>query len=297
MLISSNRPLEKLAISIMVSFYSIIPNQGKIYLRSFLSRLTAIYLGVIKLFHYGTIDMFDGIAIETTTYCNRQCKYCPNSIYDRGRREKEGLMPAELFKKIIDDLKAINFNGRLMPHLFGEPLLDKRLPQLLKYAHEQLPQASLSIDTNGDYLDKDLLDKLYESGVGAFYVTLHDKTDISANRIDQLIKYVKSSKKKIKIVSQVLDESTPLYTRAGLVKINKINWQLPCIKPIVIDYCGNVLLCCNDYFGDTAVGNVGKITLKEIWKSNIFINMRANLRHGIYESLGCQRCIKSMHVD
>ena len=70
-----------------------------------------IFRNLYKLLSHGTVDMFDGISIETTTYCNRRCSYCPNSTFDRGEKKNEKLMEVWLFKKIIDELRDIKYKS------------------------------------------------------------------------------------------------------------------------------------------------------------------------------------------
>ena len=114
----------------------------------YLRVLRGIYYSLAKAYQrsffvvkYGNPDMFNDIIIETTTQCNRRCGYCPNSVYDRSLKHNSHLMSEHLFMKIINDLKEMRFAGRISPHFYGEPLLDKRLYRLMKYAHDTLPKA------------------------------------------------------------------------------------------------------------------------------------------------------------
>lgn len=90
-----------------------------------------IFFKFRNLITVGSLDFFSIIEIETITECNRKCVYCPNYQYDRGKH----LMSEKCYKKIIDELAGIGFRGRVSPHFYGEPLLDKRLPDLIKGSH------------------------------------------------------------------------------------------------------------------------------------------------------------------
>lgn len=46
------------------------------------------------------------IEIETSTFCNRNCPWCPNSKYQRNEYKK--YISKRLFTKIIEDLKKSN---------------------------------------------------------------------------------------------------------------------------------------------------------------------------------------------
>ncbi len=112
------------------------------------------------------------VNIETTAYCNRKCSFC--FYADRFPKREQGIMKEEVYKKVIDDLAAYGFRGRLSPHSYGEPLLDKRLPSLMEYTRKKLPWCTLDVRTNGDYLTEDLLLTLLNKGVDSFLITNYD---------------------------------------------------------------------------------------------------------------------------
>ena len=124
-------------------------------------------------FKYGTTDYFNDINIEINTGCNRRCEYCPNSKFERGLLKYEKFMDKRLFKKIINELSAINFAGRISPQCYGEPLLDKRVIELMSYANKKLPNVCLVMITNGDFLTIDLYNKLINAGIKKFIITQH----------------------------------------------------------------------------------------------------------------------------
>ena len=104
--------------------------------------------------------LFEAVEIETTTVCNRTCSYCPNSAIKR----PAGNMDEALFRSIIDSLKEMDFSGRVSPHFYGEPLVDRRILKFIAYTREKLPKAFIKLFTNGDLLTYDLFLKLLESG-------------------------------------------------------------------------------------------------------------------------------------
>ncbi len=265
-------------------------------LRKAYLKVSVFFRDFYKILIYGTVDMFDEVVIETTTYCNRKCSYCPNSVFDRGQKNNEKLMPVKLFKKIIDDLKDINYKGRIYPHLYGEPLLDERLKELMHYAYKKLPQAEITIHTNGDFLNIDILNKLYEAGVRSYFITLHGDVTEGAKRIKKLMRYIEMSKKRIKIFCQVMNDNTALSTRVGLVQVKNVNKDdFQCASPFCIDYKGDVLICCHDYLGvSNSFGNVGKDKIMEIWQKKYFKRIRKQLAKKVFSLELCKRC-QSLH--
>lgn len=259
--------------------------------------ITRIYYNYCNVFKYGTKDMFHEINIETSTYCNRRCSYCPNSVFDRGLKKNEKLMSENIFRKIIDELSKINFAGRISPHLYGEPLLDKRLPELMMYAHKKLLKAKIEIYTNGDFLNKEIIERFYDSGVKFYLISLHETGREKQKKIDNLHLFEKFMKNRGKDIEfDILDISNaPLYTRAGLVKVKEVNKEPPCsfsALPLVINYNGDVVLCCNDYFGEVSFGNLNQESIIKIWNKPKFKKIRKELENKVYRLKICKRCNK-----
>lgn len=261
------------------------------------SRWLSLSRNFMKRLTYGTSDMFDEIAIETTTHCNRACLYCPNSIFDRGQKKNEKLMKEELFRKIIDDLAEMGYRGGIYPYFYGEPLLDNRLVDFMGYAHKRLPQARLAVNTNGDFLTSQILDKLYFAGVRSFWITLHGNIQEGEKRVKELIRHVKATGKKITILCQIMNGNTALSTRIGLVKVKNIRKDdFYCLAPVCINYKGDLLLCCHDYLGfSNLFGNVEKEKIMEIWKKNNFKLVREKLSRQEYILDICRKCVSAHH--
>lgn len=230
-----------------------------------------IYYAIKNLWNYGRLDMFNNIEIETTTICNRKCEYCPNSKHDRGMF----YMDIKLYKKIINDLAKINYAGRLSPHFYGEPLCDTRIVELMEYTHLKLPKAKLIIFSNGDLLTPYLYHQLLNVGVDHFEIT--DHPPVKNNIRFEKAKYQKH------------DEQV-LYNRGGLVDfgVKVTNCTLP-KKNVVVDFDGNVILCCNDYFSTIKFGNLNEKSIMDVWDSDSYKNFRKNLDKNV---MTCPLCIK-----
>lgn len=245
------------------------------------------------LLKHGTFDFFDDVDIETNTGCNRRCVYCPNSIYDRGLVKKQKLMDENLFKKIIDELVRIGFDGRISPHLYGEPLLDKRIPRLIRYVRTKLPKVRIVLVSNGDLLTIDKYIELSDAGVNNFRITQHGK-EMNPN-IKDLFEFIKKrSNKKAKVWYELADLGVPLYNRGGLIKppIPDYNPRCLCINnPLVIDYDGNVILCCNDYLSSIKFGNLRNKSLLDIWNSRQFKEIRKQLKRREFNLDICKKCV------
>ncbi|MCX6992716.1 MAG: radical SAM protein [Kiritimatiellaeota bacterium] len=95
--------------------------------------------------------------IETASCCNLRCVMCPNK--DVAAADK-GLMPLELFQKIIDQARHFALDVNL--HHRGEPLMNPALFDMIRYANA----AGLKVrfHTNGALLDEVKARRLLEAG-------------------------------------------------------------------------------------------------------------------------------------
>lgn len=230
------------------------------------------------------------VNIETTAYCNRKCSFC--FYADRFPKRDMGVMKEETFKKIIDDLAAIKFRGRLSPHSYGEPLLDKRLPDLMEYARKRLPLCTLDVRTNGDYLNEDMLRKLLSKGVDTFLITNYDDDEKPA--LEELRRRYPSpvALRSYKDFDKV-DRAGAIFDRGE--SVGKI-----CRRPsaaLVVNWKGNVVLCCQDFYEDHCFGNVMDQSIQDIWNGPEFVRYRDELLRGNRDiSQICSHCDDYGHI-
>jgi len=276
--------------------YKNIPNYFKKYAKYFYYDLLLYFKYRLRYrLLYGVWDFFDSIALETTTYCNLRCKFCPNNKYTRSLKENEKLMPTRLFEKIIDELSEINYQGQILFHFYGEPLTDKRLPELVNYANKKLPKANIQLNTNGFLLSIPLYKELISKGVKIFFITQYSKK--MPTKIKELFNYLKQyPKSKNKIIYRILGGDLPLSNRGGEVSVEKtIDFDRPiCIHPrnaVNVDFDGNVILCCNDYHSSIKFGNLQKENLLDVWNKPNYKKLRQELRNKIFKLPLCRRCV------
>ncbi|MBI5740391.1 MAG: SPASM domain-containing protein [Nitrospirae bacterium] len=216
----------------------------------------------------GPSGMFDSTNIETYGHCNRSCAFCFNN--ERFPKRKKGVMPEELWRKIIDELSEMKYSGRISPHFFGEPLMDKRIIGLLSYARKKTPYAFIRLNSNGDFLTEELMLKLIDNGVDYFLVTNYEN-----GTNDNLSALCNNYPSYIRCRNHAEIE---LANRAGkLFDKSRENAGRPCLRPgrqLVINWEGRVLLCCNDYYAKYSFGNVKDEPVMKIWNSSEFKKYR-----------------------
>ncbi|MCA3417250.1 MAG: SPASM domain-containing protein [Roseomonas sp.] len=95
------------------------------------------------------------VALGTTGLCNASCMHCPTGKTTTDQMPRVP-MPLPLFESImrqIDDLGII-LQGQISFGLFGDALLDPHVQRRVQFVRETLPEASISINTNGAAYDR-----------------------------------------------------------------------------------------------------------------------------------------------
>lgn len=267
------------------------------------------------------ISQLTDVELETHSYCNRTCSFCPNSQFNR--LDKSQIMDEGIFKKIIDELSLLDFKGTLQLNRYNEPLALSLIFDRVAYARKQLIYANIGFHSNGDYVTKEKLKQLHESGLD--FIAISRYIDFNAGRHEQiararelcqeyiqnlgleaeqvnddgaLIRYLVSMGK-MKVFIFVGDAQNKWVDRGGILKeyANKTRVS-PCSNPfrkIFIDYQGDVLPCCNlradlDRHKPYILGNVGKSTLQEIFYSKAANKIRNNLVRFGEKNGVCKTC-------
>jgi len=109
-------------------------------------------------------DLPHTITFEPASVCNINCAFCYilKAPIDRGGK----FLPFETFKKVIDDTEA--FLQEVMLHWRGEPLMNKKVPDMVLYASKKGIRSSMS--TNGLLLSRDMACALIENALA--YITI-----------------------------------------------------------------------------------------------------------------------------
>ena len=129
-------------------------------------------------------------------------------------------------------------------------------------------------------------------GVYKFYVNRP-----FGEKYDDIKKLLKTKIGRKKIFFSTTWEGSPLFNRGGLVKLKRSVGFKKCLRPsrdLIIDYQGNVILCCNDYFSKYQFGNLKKEKIIDVWNKKNFRKIRNQCKRGIYLLDICRKC-REMH--
>jgi len=105
------------------------------------------------------------ISVEPADFCQLECPECPVGA---SKRKQGKTIDFKTFTKTIDELKSTLFH--LIFYFQGEPLLNKKLPEMIAYAHQSGIFTSTS--TNGQLLNSATAKALVQSGLDKIIVSV-----------------------------------------------------------------------------------------------------------------------------
>lgn len=279
------------------------------------------------------VALFNTIAIEIASKCNRTCHFCPNSYHKR----EDVFMEDDTVFAIIKQLKELKYKGRIEWYIYNEPTRDDRLIFFITHARLMLPSCCQMINTNGDYFKSAAdIDALFAAGLNQMQINIYSSSDnsddlkvfengvrLATTRKDLLQSWVDSleyidqtkslylncgpKKKLAKVIAKYgisdkfghqkeqLAGFHSLVNRAGNIGdfLQAQTLEKPCTKIfrfLNINYSGDAIICCNDYYGETNLGNVHTHTLLQIWNSYEFNLYRLKLQNKKRDCFLCQKC-------
>ncbi len=116
------------------------------------------------------------VFIDPSSTCNLSCKFCPCGGGNKevwSSEKKTSVLSYESYRKIIDDLATFpNRIKTLRLYKEGEPLINKRLPDMIAYARKKDVAERIDFTTNGTLLTHDLSLALMDAGVDRINISI-----------------------------------------------------------------------------------------------------------------------------
>jgi MoaA/NifB/PqqE/SkfB family radical SAM enzyme len=260
------------------------------------------------------------VQIESTNLCNAKCVFCPRDEMHR----QQGIMTFELFCKIVDECAQLGIT-HVRVHNYGEPFMDRRLTEKVRYAKEKGIR-EVGMISNGSLITEQVARGMVEAGLDAINISVDasgrevfDATRLGLNydkviaNIERLVR-IRSElgRKRPKLILSFVRQNnsadeqafiehwrsvadkihiTDLHNWAGtLNRESDVNY--PCYRPwltFTVLWDGRVSLCCADFDGRTVLGDLNTSTIREIWNAAPYVAARrAHLESGGPEI--CRSC-------
>ena len=265
----------------------------------------------------GIVSDFSSVLLrlESTNHCNFACTFCPHPTMTR----EKGFMDEEMVYKMLTEAGQMGFK-MLDLRNFGEPLMDKRLPDFANYAR-QSGFTKIYIHTNGHPLTKARLDAWGEAGITDVNLSLSPKGEFAQTRPGIPVeKFFANIEKLVDDKPEHMNILSVDYIRTGMstpeqekefvdwlitlgipkrIEIELHNWavgeksiNLLCHRlwsSVTVLWNGLVSLCCLDYEGDYILGDLNRENLKQIVNNKLYIEIRSKHASGFFLSK-CASC-------
>jgi len=259
----------------------------------------------------------DIVQIESTNLCNAKCVFCPRDEMHR----RQGVMDFDLFAKIVDECAALGIT-HVRVHNYGEPFLDKKLVEKVRYA-KQKGIKEVGMISNGSLITEEIAAGMIDAGLDAINISvdaagkevfertrLNLEYDTVINNIRTLARLRKErGRTHPKLILSFVRQDNSADEQAFIDEWSKVadkvhitdlhNWagtlnaksdvQYPCYRlwlTFTVLWDGRVSLCCADFDGRNVLGDLRTSTIQEIWNSPLY---RAARRHHL-ETGGPEIC-------
>lgn len=229
------------------------------------------------------------VELNITEMCSRMCSFCPRGDTKVYKNQKL-FMKQETVDALTEQFQVNDYKGDLSIAGFGEPMIHPTLSNLIK----AFPSNHTTIITNGDFLNKDSLEKLIDAGLKKIVVSCYDGSE-ARDKFKALLERtsVEWDIRELWGTFEEVVEQNDFNNRTGLVPGGKAI-QGQCFIPfykLIIDWNGEILLCSNDWYRkETGFGNINTVSLKDIWFGEKMTEIRKNLAVGNRCGKACKDC-------
>ena len=257
------------------------------------------------------------VEIETFSFCNRRCWFCPNSYIDR--HSDNVYMNDVMYDNILKELSTINYDKTISFSRYNEPLADRVILKRIKQARNILPESNLHTNTNGDYINEQYLEELRQNGLNSINIQLYmegynhdgakEKLKKMIKKIGRLPYDIVIDKPNEWLQAKVYyhDMNIQVYARnflkngcnrGELLNVKSIERKSPCIRPftdIYIDYSGKVMPCCNlrsdaEEHRKYILGDLNNQSLFEVYFSKSAVSWRKRGIKSVQDIPPCNTC-------
>lgn len=244
---------------------------------------------------YNDVPIPSWIELSLIDACNRTCSFCPKSD-DSIAPNTYKKMEMVLIDKLCDDLKKINFEGAFCLSGYGEPTLHNNIYEI---SFKLSILGAVECITNGDTLNAKRIRKFYDSNLSKLIVSMYD----GEHQIEEFRKMEKESG----VPDNFLILRNTWYNKEenfGLLLTNragtnndgnqaKVDKKKDCYYPAytsVIDWNGDIFLCCHDWQRRVAMGNLMQEDFFNIWNGSNYKKYRKDLLRGDRKNKPCSDC-------
>lgn len=118
--------------------------------------------------------------VDPSSICNFKCQFCPTGHEDMVKRAsyKRQILDVTLFEKLIDGLDKFNNPIKVLRmNKVGEPLLNKNIGYMVRYAKQSGRVKYIDFATNAVLLNRQISETLVDSGLDRLNISIEGVND------------------------------------------------------------------------------------------------------------------------
>lgn len=276
----------------------------------------------------GKTRLFSSIGIETGAVCNRRCYFCPNAyaerpdewmpdevfdkiVSDLAKLRYDGRVEFYIYNEPTRDprlLKLISkVRGRLpkaclMINTNGDYF--KKRGDIVRLFEVGLNQLQINVYNAAEQAGKATSTAKGAKSSQARFDKLQSWIDAipGVSQTASLYQKIPPSRRAAKVVKKWGGGEA----KGGVNHISNRSGNIPDLKPLLdepmergctkpfrflnINWMGDAILCCNDYHGETTVGNVRERSLEDLWNDGVLQVYRLKLQNKDRDLFFCAGC-------
>lgn len=244
-----------------------------------------------------TFPALEIVEVNLGDTCNRTCGFCPHSAGFSNR--PKDWMDETTAEVLASSLREGGFGGQFVLSGYGEPTMHPRFLDVLSTFRRNLARrTTIKLFTNGDFVfgrrPRFSVGDLARAGVDRMTLDLYDDGAWAGEATRQCVAHG------IRLTIQRHYEGRIRYVnRAGAMGNGKTR-DVPCAHPatkLMVDWNGDVLLCCHDWSKSTRFGNAVSGDLERIWNFAMSEAREAIASADYADYPGCEVCDASGRLN
>lgn len=246
--------------------------------------------------------LFSLFEINITGMCNRFCEFCPRSNKKKFPNKNE-YISMELYKKITDELRKLEYDGIIAFSGFSEPLFHKEIYKIISIARKSCNKSRIELYTNGDLLNVSKLKELFAAGLTSIHISMYDGPEqIEKFQIMRDLAGINAECciLRERFLSKEDGYGLTISNRAGMIDFQKLGMDRlnkpiknKCYYPfymMFVDYTGEVIICSHDWGKKLIVGDLKADSVVKVWTNSLMHLARKRLDRGDRQFSPCNEC-------
>ncbi len=206
------------------------------------------------------------LEVQITDSCNLNCKGCSHCA---GIVKGQQHVPLEVFEKDLVRLKELIPDIEKIRILGGEPFLNPRLTEYVRFARSVYKESDIRITTNGTLIlskDKEFFEELKACRIG-LDISVYPPTHKALDRIEELLdshgiaykctQKIEKFAKRINLAGDSDMEEAFDSCNSNMCNFLRKGVLSPCPAPVILEWLA-------DYFGFEADTEPGKLNLHDL---------------------------------